>query len=455
MEFRVLGLLEVLDAGRTVELRGRKARAVLAMLLMRPGEVVSADRLAEGLWGDDQPSTAAATLQVYVSHLRKALGPEAIRTRSPGYVLAVAPDQVDAGRFEELVARGRALLGDDPGAARALLAEALALWRGPALADFTSEDFARAEAARLEELRLVAVEERAEADLALGHHAELVAHLRGLVDEHPLRERLWAQLVLALYRSGRQAEALRAATEVRRVLGEELGIEPGPALRQLEARVLAQDPALDLPSAAGSPPASPSPGLGAYLEIRAAGPPELFTLDRPRVTIGRGTGNDVCLSDDRLVSETHAVLELYGASFSVRDLGSSNGTFVNGRRLAAEQALRPGDRIELGRTVLVYRRRGNLTVERTEKGPEAPALTGPERDVILALCRPLADPGLFSAPASIGQIAEELGVDESAVKFHLANLYDKFGITATAQSRRLVLANEAVRRRAVTVADLR
>ncbi|HEX6597268.1 MAG TPA: AfsR/SARP family transcriptional regulator, partial [Acidimicrobiales bacterium] len=202
MEFRVLGLLEVLDAGRTVELRGRKARAVLAMLLMRPGEVVSADRLAEGLWGDDQPSTAAATLQVYVSHLRKALGPEAIRTRSPGYVLAVAPDQVDAGRFEELVARGRALLGDDPGAARALLAEALALWRGPALADFTSEDFARAKAARLEELRLVAVEERAEADLALGHHAELVAHLRGLVDEHPLRERLWAQLILALYRSG-------------------------------------------------------------------------------------------------------------------------------------------------------------------------------------------------------------------------------------------------------------
>ena len=160
-----------------------------------------------------------STLQVYVSQLRKALGAPRVETRSPGYVLAVEADQVDAARFERLVAEGRSLVSDDPTTAVARLTEALGLWRGPALADFTYEDFARAHVARLEELRLVAVEERTDAELALGRHGELAGPLRSLVEEHPLRERLWGQLVLALYRSGRQAEALRALAEVRRLLG--------------------------------------------------------------------------------------------------------------------------------------------------------------------------------------------------------------------------------------------
>ncbi len=192
-----------------------------------------------------------------------------------------------------------------------------------------------------------------------------------------------------------------------------------------------------------------------YIEIRGTGPPELFPLDRPRTTIGRGEENDVALRDDRLVSQVHAVIESYGSSFSLRDLGSSNGTFVNGQSLVGEQVLKPGDEIRLGRTQLLFRVSGPQPVERTDTGPKAPTLTARERDVLIALCRPLLHPNPFAQPASIAQMAEELVVSDAAVKFHLANLYDKFGIYQAVQSRRLVLANEAILRRAVTLADLR
>ena len=459
VEFGVLGLLEVRgDGGEVVELRGRKVKAVLAMLLLEPGRVVSADHLVEALWGDDPPPSAAATLQVYVSQLRKVLGRGAIQTRAPGYVLAVEPDRIDARRLERLVGQGRAALATDPARARALFTDALALWRGPALADFAFDDFARAEAARLDELRMVAIEERAEADLALGRHGEVVTALRPVLDEHPLRERLWAQFILALYRGGRQADALRAGAEVRRVLRDELGIEPGPVLRRLEADVLAQAPHLapllpDGPSPA--PVATRAPAVPAYVEIVGAGPPELFPLDRPRVTIGRGQGNDVCLRTDRLVSEMHAVIEFYGASFTVRDLGSSNGTFLNGRRLTAERALHSGDRIELGRTVVRFTSSPAMPVLRTDRSPSPPALSDEERQVVRALCRPLLTAGPAAEPAGIAEVAQALGVDESVVKFHLADLYDKFGIQDGVQSRRVALAEEAVLRRVVTPADLR
>jgi DNA-binding SARP family transcriptional activator len=175
----VLGPLEVLlDDGRPVRLQGRKPRALLAMLALCPGTVVSADRLAEALWGEEPSISTAATLQVYVSQLRKVLGAQTIQTRSPGYVLAVEPERVDAVRFERLVAEGRSLAEDDATAAVERLSRALGLWRGPALADFAFEDFARSEIDRLEELRLVAVEERNEAELSLGRHVELVGLLR-------------------------------------------------------------------------------------------------------------------------------------------------------------------------------------------------------------------------------------------------------------------------------------
>ncbi|MDQ3641482.1 MAG: winged helix-turn-helix domain-containing protein, partial [Actinomycetota bacterium] len=243
----------MLTEGVPVELRTAKVRAVLAMLALHPGQVLSAERLAEGLWGGNPPPSAANTLQGYISQLRKVLGRDAIVTRAPGYLLALPADAVDVGRFERLVTQGRAAL--DAGRAidaAALLKSALALWRGPALDEFTYEPFAQAEAARLEELRLVAIEELVEARLALGRQTELVAELRALIDQHPLRERLWRQLMQALYRCGRQAEALRAFSELRGHLGAELGIDPSPELQRLEEAMLLQKPELEWHNTGGA-----------------------------------------------------------------------------------------------------------------------------------------------------------------------------------------------------------
>ena len=215
------------------------------ILALEAGRVVSADRLVEELWPEGPPGTAAHAVQVYVSQLRKALGADAITTRRPGYVLDVDPEHIDVHRFGRLAGAGAAALrAGDPLDAERALREALGLWRGSALADFTYEPFAQAEIARLEELRLVALEERVEADLELGRHGALVSELEALVHAQPLRERPRAQHMLALYRSGRQAEALAAYRQARRTLVEEVGIEPGPALRELEAAILRQDRAL-------------------------------------------------------------------------------------------------------------------------------------------------------------------------------------------------------------------
>jgi len=242
-------------------LGGAKQRAVLALLLLHANEVVSTDRLIDELWGDSPPESAANMLQGYVSHLRKALEPgrgrgehELIVSRVPGYVLQIRPDQLDAERFERLSTEGRRLLADrEADAAAKRLRAALALWRGGALDDLAYEAFARADIDRLEELRLQTLEDRIDADLALGRHGALVAELRELVDRHPLRERLRAQLMAALYRYGRQAEALAVYRDARRVLLDELGVEPGPALRGLEQAILRQDPALGAPA----PPPAP------------------------------------------------------------------------------------------------------------------------------------------------------------------------------------------------------
>ncbi len=244
LEVRLLGPIESDRDGSPVPLGGPKPRALLAVLALESGRVVSVDRLVEALWPGDPPETASHAVQVYVSQLRKALGP-VIATRAPGYELELAPERVDVHRFSRLTQEGRAALeGGDPTAAEGALREALALWRGPALADFLYEPFAQAEIARLEELRTVAVEERIEADLALGRHAELVSELEALVQAQPLRERPRAQLMLALYRSGRQADALAAYRTARETLVEELGIDPGRELRDLEAAILRQDESL-------------------------------------------------------------------------------------------------------------------------------------------------------------------------------------------------------------------
>jgi DNA-binding SARP family transcriptional activator len=248
MEFRVLGPLEVVKEDRPLDLGAAKQRSLLALLLLNANEVVSTDRLIAELWGDSPPATVAKSVQIYVSRLRKELPGDRLATRPPGYVLRVDSAELDLEVFERLRREARGL---PPGAAAEKLREALALWRGPPLADLAYEPFAQAEIARLEELRLAALEERFDADLANGRHADLVGELRARVAEHPLRERLRAQLMLTLYRSGRQAEALDAYRQARRTLLDELGLEPCAALKRLERAILEQDPALEVKHEAG------------------------------------------------------------------------------------------------------------------------------------------------------------------------------------------------------------
>jgi predicted ATPase/DNA-binding SARP family transcriptional activator/class 3 adenylate cyclase len=250
MDFRILGELEVEDRGRVVELGGARQRALLTSLLLHAGEVVSADRLIDDLYGAHPPASAAKTLQAHVSRLRKALGPEQrLRTRGGGYVLEVSDGELDVERFSRLLEEGRrSVAGGEAEHAVATLERALALWRGRPLADVAYAEFAQGEVARLEEMHLAVLEELIEARLALGLHADAVGELDNLVAAHPLRERLRASLLLALYRSGRQAEALEAYQVARSLLVEELGIEPTRSLRELHQAILNQDPALDLPA---------------------------------------------------------------------------------------------------------------------------------------------------------------------------------------------------------------
>ena len=267
MEFRILGPLEVTNGGRPVPVAGSRERAVLVMLLLAANQVVSTDRLVEDLWGERPPERPRQALRVFISRLRKVLrdagGDDILATEPPGYRLAVDPAAVDATHFDALVAQGRdqAAAGDHAAAA-ATLTEALSLWRGPALAGFTDEPFAVAPAARLEDGRLAAIEERIEADLACGRHATLTPELDTLTRTHPLRERLWGQRMLALYRCGRQADALRAYQELRQSLAEELGLEPTAALSRLETAILRHDPDLEL---------KPAPGLSAFPPLRSPG----------------------------------------------------------------------------------------------------------------------------------------------------------------------------------------
>lgn len=247
MDVRILGPLEVRADGRGLDLGGPRPRALFTILALNIGEVVPVERLADELWGEEPPKSAHHLLHVYVSSLRKELGARLV-TSSPGYFLELDPDELDSRRFERLFAEGaRVLAGGDPQRASETLREALRLWRGPALADFAYQAFAQAEITRLEEFRLAALEERIAADLALGRGRELVGELEALIAQHPLRERLRAQLMLALYRSGRQASALAVYQDARRRLVGELGLEPSEELHQLERAILTHDQSLTPP----------------------------------------------------------------------------------------------------------------------------------------------------------------------------------------------------------------
>jgi DNA-binding SARP family transcriptional activator/class 3 adenylate cyclase len=279
MEFRILGPLEVVENGLALELGGQKQRALLAALLLDANRVVSADRLIDALWEDEPPETAQKALQVYVSQLRKLLGKERLETRAPGYLLRVEPDQLDLGRFTRLREEGRSR-------------DALALWRGPPLAEFADRRFAQFEIARLDELQLACLEEQVEQALDRGLDTDLVGELESLVHEHPLRERLRCQFMLALYRSGRQAEALETYQDARRALVGGLGIEPGRALRELHQAILNQDSTLDLP--AEQPPAriepAPEPQPTSPLEPGGREARKTVTVVTVGVSIASGGG---------------------------------------------------------------------------------------------------------------------------------------------------------------------
>src|SRR3954469_22080293 len=298
MEFGILGPLEVRADGHLVALGGARPRAVFAMLALHANQPVSAERLAVALWGEDAPPSAVKTVQVYVARLRKALDdPEVLVTTPAGYRLRVRPGELDAEHFERRVADGRdALAAGNAEHAAAQLRAALDLWRGPPLTELASTPFAPAEIARLEEQHLAAVEVRVEADLAAGRHAELIGELQQLIGKHPWRERLHAQLMLALYRSGRQADALEAYRRAREVLVEQLGIEPGAELHDLHEAVLAHDPALAAPPAKGSRPSD-----GRDPRRASPGAPGDRTLPAPpNRTVGRE--HDLAVVGERLRS---------------------------------------------------------------------------------------------------------------------------------------------------------
>src|SRR3954453_1353266 len=286
MYFQLLGPLDVSDRGEPVAVGGGKRRALLGVLLLHPNEVVSAERLIDALWGERPPATSAKSVQVYVSPLRRELGSrngELLVTRSNGYLLRVGGEDLDVQRFEQALAEGeRALAAGEARRASDTLGGALELWRGAPLSDFAYEPFAQQEIARLEALRAVAVEERIEAELALGRHAQVVGELEALEREHPLRERIRGLLMVALYRCGRQAEALEAYREGARRLRDELGLEPGVELRELEAKVLEHHPEIAAPARPRS-----EPGAGTASEAPATAPraPPSRARRRPRAGV--------------------------------------------------------------------------------------------------------------------------------------------------------------------------
>lgn len=384
VDLRVLGPLEVRCDGANVPLPGGKPRALLAVLTINRNRVVSSDGIADAVWDGDPPANFLASLQVFVSSLRKALrtsGAEAVVslvTQAPGYRLQVDDTVVDAGRFARATLAGAELLRTERYAeAAARLRAGLAEWGGPALADLRGRRFADEYAAAVEEDRLLAVQARIDADLACDENAAVVGELRRLTAEHPLREPFWAQLVTALYRLGRQADALAALRTVRETLADELGIDPGAALRRLERIVLAQEP-LPAPAGRGRPQltaahlaaAGGRPGGTGLSTTGVASAPtvaetalvrgdsRVVVLTGPTagsavsvrpagLRIGRMPDNDLVITGEK-VSRHHAEVRSVDGGFQVLDLRSTNGVQVNGRRIDAEQELQDGDVLRVG-----------------------------------------------------------------------------------------------------------
>jgi DNA-binding SARP family transcriptional activator len=333
LAFRILGPLEAVSDDGAIPLGGLKQRSALAILLLSANRVVSVERLAEDLYAGAPPVTAVTQVQRQISALRKTLGPQAgIETRAPGYVIRVAPEQLDLNRFERATedAAGELARGEAAHAAE-LLRDALALWRGAPLADLGYESFAQTTIGRLEEIRLAALELRIDADLALGRHTLVVPELESLVAEHPLRERLSAQLMLALYRSGRQADALEAYGKARAALVEGFGLEPSPALHALERAILVHDPSLDLRHEATG--TQPQPELGRAVLVLPSATDRLRPLLTVAEPLARLPGRELIVA--RLLPDDHALDE------AAAELSASRATLDVPVRTAAFTTLDP------------------------------------------------------------------------------------------------------------------
>jgi DNA-binding SARP family transcriptional activator len=322
MEFKLLGPLDVVADGRSLQLGGRKQRAVLAMLVLEPNRVVSVDRLVDRLWGEDAPPGALGSLHVYISNLRRALEPgrpartaaQVLVSRAPGYMLVAPPQNVDALLFEQLAAEGRQLLRDGRAEeAVRMLRSAMGLWRGPVLAEFEYEDFVTPAAQRLDELRRNVAEDLVEARMATGENVTVIADLEELVEADPLRERSWGQLMIALYRSGRQADALRAYQRARSVLADELGLDPGPELEHLEHAVLRHDRSLDAGAGRTSSSAAAAAGpLTAELDsaVLLGREPQLERIEAMLEALAAGRGTVLVVSGESGVGKSALLAEL-------------------------------------------------------------------------------------------------------------------------------------------------
>jgi DNA-binding SARP family transcriptional activator len=448
LDFRILGPLEVVHDGEPVALGTPKMRDLLAVLVLDAPAPVTADVLTEQLWGETPPSDASGSLQSYVSRLRASFGGsrDVLVTRGNGYLLDITADACDASRFEALTRDGRAALAEGRHEdAAATLLDALAMWRGTALQD-VSGTRAEAEALRLNELRLAALEERLEAELAFRAPAELAAELEALASQHPLRERFAAQRMRALYRAGRQADALAAYEALRRRLADELGVDASEDVRNLYEAILRQDSSVAAPTV----PPSPAPDVRLHIHVRGPEHSADLELSGRLITVGRAPGNDVLLKDP-LVSGTHAALERVGAAWAIRDLGSRNGTWVNGQRLAGERVVGASDEIRVGDTIL-HCRVTAPAMTATIGAMRPPDLADLERDVLIELCRPVLLPGGSGAPADASAIAKALAAATSTVEKTLGVLRDKFGVPIGDDE---LLASQAIATGAVTIGDLR
>jgi SARP family transcriptional regulator, regulator of embCAB operon len=362
----VLGPIAIEVDAAPIEIHAPKQRALLALLALRAGYVVSAAQLIDGLWGDEPPRSASKTLQTYVSGLRRALPEGAIQTHANSYELMMAPDNLDATRFEMVMASAQSARDTgDLDSAVEHVHTALSLWRGPALLDLRDELTGIAAAQRLDELRRLAVEDLADLNLELGAHQSIIAELELAVTTEPLRERRWAQLMVGLYRSGRQADALRAYRRLSDILGDELGIEPSGELLALEQSILLQSPDLNWQPTTMAKNSSGNElrtGLQRTVGIEGSRPTgACLTFDDgarigipPRgLRVGRAPDNDLVLEDEK-ASRYHASVVIRGAVFLVADLHSTNGTKVGSEGLVGSRPLQDGDVITIGSTALRF-----------------------------------------------------------------------------------------------------